>query len=73
MRLASLPPGDPLLVEQAKQIAACASKAWYARRHEALLVAVRRERAGGKALRVYRCPMCGHWHLTSNKTQREGT
>lgn len=39
----------------------CASKAAYTTRAEAVTFAKRH----GYALSAYRCPWCGHWHLTS--------
>ena len=45
----------------------CTSKNRYATEGEALEVARECAEHGSPALRVYECPLCGGWHLTSKK------
>ena len=47
------------------QRAACIAKRKHRSKIEALLAAVRK--ADAPALRAYRCPVCGHWHLTKHR------
>ena len=44
---------------------ACGKKIRYKTKSEALVKASTSAKYGAPALRVYRCPYCGGWHLTS--------
>lgn len=43
----------------------CGKKKRYRSEHEARLIANRGEAARGTKLRVYACPLCGGYHITS--------
>lgn len=45
-------------------ISMCGGKTPYTTEENAERVAKRRERAGSRKLRVYRCPICKRWHMT---------
>jgi hypothetical protein len=47
----------------------CLSKRGYARRAQARQAARERSRwfAGARHYNVYRCPICGAWHLTTRR------
>ena len=45
----------------------CAAKHWYASAGTARAGKRSAQRAHGKKYRVYRCPWCNGWHLTSKK------
>jgi DNA-directed RNA polymerase subunit RPC12/RpoP len=56
----------PSLAWIARQIQTCESKCVFKTRGKALFFANR----NGWPMNAYRCPICGHWHLTSsNQTE----
>lgn len=49
----------------------CARKCAYSSEETAELVALRNTLASGQDIRVYQCPFCGKWHLTSKPFKPE--
>ncbi len=56
----------PRLSYIASQIAACDSKCAYRTEAKAMLAidSLHRSKISKRALKPYRCPVCGDWHLT---------
>lgn len=49
----------------------CAShKQGYASKSKAKHALLHTRNAQSKARTVYRCPMCGEWHMTKNRSRR---
>lgn len=58
------------MVYTAEQIAKmCANKKRLASENDAILLAVKVKQRGGPDQRVYKCPNCKKWHLTSRLTK----
>ena len=45
----------------------CTRKRWYRTAAEARQGKAQAERCQAKKFRIYRCPWCGGWHLTTKK------
>ena len=45
----------------------CTRKRWYATKAQARAAREQTSRLTGKKFRIYRCPWCDRWHLTTKK------
>ena len=69
-KISSLIPGKCKQNVSAKEIyRQCAKKVRYKSQHEARVIANLAESQRGHKLRVYCCPICNGWHLTSHSNK----
>ena len=56
---------EAVLAKDKIRVSMCLTKDRYSSQESAQLTIQRRETKSGKLLRVYQCPFCGGYHLTS--------